>query len=124
MTPMKSAFKGDVRTLIARGTDGYFGVLANHAPMLAALDFGPLHVRTAEGADKWFAVSNGFFEVRGNKAALLVETCEAKEDIDVERARKAKERAEERLRKRESIDIKRAEAALLRAITRLSIASR
>jgi len=47
-----------------------------------------------------------------------------KEEIDVERARKAKERAEERLKKRESIDVKRAEAALLRAITRLSIASR
>ena len=124
MTPMKSAFKGDVRTLIARGTDGYFGVLANHAPMLAALDFGPLHLRAADGSDKWFAVSSGFFEVRGNKAALLVETCESKEEIDVERARKAKERAEERLKNRDNIDIRRAEAALLRALIRLSIASR
>ncbi len=124
MTPMQSAFKGDVISLTACGADGYFGVLIDHAPMLAALDFGPLYVKMADGQTRWFCVSSGFFEILRNKASLLVETCEAKEDIDVKRAEAAKERAEQRLAQREGIDIDRATAALRRALTRLRTATK
>ncbi|HOO55397.1 MAG TPA: F0F1 ATP synthase subunit epsilon [bacterium] len=125
MTPLKSAFKGDAQSLIAKGTEGYFGVLSNHAPMLAALDFGPLFIRDGEGKDHWFVVSNGFFEVRQNRAALLIETCESKEEVDVERAKAAKERAEKRLSERDTnIDVERARNALARALARIQLASR
>ncbi len=124
MTPMKSAFKGEVTSLIASGVDGQFGVLVDHAPMLAALDFGTLFVKTADGAARWFVVSSGFFEILRNNASLLVETCEAKEDIDVKRAQAAKDRAEQRLSQREGVDIARAQAALQRALVRLKAAAK
>jgi F-type H+-transporting ATPase subunit epsilon len=124
MTPMKSVFKGEISSLIANGADGQFGVLIDHAPMLAALDFGPLFVKDAEGQSKWFVVSSGFFEILHNKASLLVETCEAKEEIDVKRAQAAKERAEQRLSQREGIDIARAQVALQRALQRLKTATK
>ena len=125
MTPMKSAFRGEVEYVMSAGVDGYFGVLANHAPMLAALDFGPLFIRTPGGEGQWFVVSDGFFEIRSNRAALLVDTCESKQDIDVERAKAAKERAERRLKeRREEIDVARAEAALQRALIRLKTAAK
>ncbi|MFA6448633.1 MAG: F0F1 ATP synthase subunit epsilon [bacterium] len=122
MTPMKSVFKGEITSLIANGADGQFGVLIDHAPMLAALDFGPLFVKTTDGQSKWFVVSSGFFEILHNKASLLVETCEAKEDIDMNRAKAAKERAEQRLNQHDGIDILRAQMALQRALMRLKTA--
>lgn len=125
MTPMKSAFKGEVEHVMATAADGYFGVLVNHAPMLAALEFGPLFIRIKGGEAKWYVVSSGFFEILGNKAALLVDTCELKEEIDVQRAKNAKERAERRLKERkEVIDVQRAEAALRRALVRLKTAAK
>ena len=124
MTPMKSAFKGEVTSLIATGADGQFGVLIDHAPMLAALDFGPLFIRMADGQSRWFCVSDGFFEILRNKASLLVETCETKDEIDMKRAQAAKERAQKRLAEREGVDIDRATAALRRALVRLKTAAK
>jgi F-type H+-transporting ATPase subunit epsilon len=119
MTPQKYAYKGEVESIIAEASDGSFGVLINHAPMLSALRFGILRVREVGAAEKIFTVSEGFFEINANKAALLVDTCETKEEIDVARARAAKERAEKRLAQTEGVDISRAKAALIRAIMRL-----
>jgi F-type H+-transporting ATPase subunit epsilon len=125
LTPMKSAFKGEIEYVMAAGADGYFGVLVNHAPMLAALNFGQLYLRAAGGEGDWYVISNGFFEVRSNKASLLVDTCELKKEIDVERAKRAKERAEKRLKEREAgVDTARAEAALQRALVRLKTAAK
>ncbi len=124
MTPMKSAFTGQVEYLSAFGVDGSFGVLVNHAPMLSALDFGPLFVRKPGGEGQWFVVCSGFFEIHENKAALLVETCESKQDIDVNRALAAKERAEKRLTNPENVDIDRARAALQRALVRIQTAAK
>ena len=121
---MKSAFQGEVTSLIATGADGQFGVLVDHAPMLAALDFGPLFIKTADGQARWFCVSDGFFEILHNKASLLVETCESKEEIDVKRAQAAKERAVKRLSEREGVDIERATVALKRALIRLKTAAK
>ena len=121
MTPQKRVFKGVVESLVAEATDGSFGVLLDHAPMLSAIKFGIVRLKeTGGGAEKVFVTSDGFFEVNDNRASLLVDTAETKEEIDVARAKAAFERAEQRLNNpAESIDIERARAALMRALTRL-----
>jgi F-type H+-transporting ATPase subunit epsilon len=124
LTPQRNVFSGDVTSLIAPGTDGLFGVLYDHASMLASLAFGVLNVATAEGKPRVFVLNSGFFEVSHNSAAILVDTAEAGEEVDVARAKAARERAEKRLAVPDSeVDIDRAKAALLRALTRLHAAS-
>ena len=125
MTQLKRLYKGEVTSLIGTATDGLFGVLYNHAPMLAALGFGTLTLREASGeGEKVFVTSDGFFEINHNRAAVLVDTAEAGDKIDVARAEDAKHRAEERLKRRneKSVDTARAEAALHRAIMRIKTA--
>jgi len=124
LTPLKSVFKGQVEYVMATGADGLFGVLINHAPMLSGLGFGPMKIRSG-GQDSWFVLSDGFFEIRKNVATLLVDTAEAKENIDVKRAEAAKDRAMKRLHERQdNLDVDRARAALHRALTRLSTVER
>ena len=103
----------------AQGMEGDFGVLPGHAALLAALRVG--HIFYKDGNDtRYIFVSGGFAEVSDDKVIVLAETATRAEDIDKERAEKAKARAEERLKsKHADIDQIRAEAALQRAITRL-----
>ncbi len=125
LTPFKTAFKGEVEYLVATGDDGLFGVLVNHASMISGLGFGPLYVRMADGKDKWFVVSDGFFEINQNKSAILVDTAESKDEIDAARAESARDRAMKRLAERtQDIDFERARAALNRALTRLQTTKR
>jgi F-type H+-transporting ATPase subunit epsilon len=124
LSPLKQLYRGEVESMIGQAPDGLFGVLYNHAAMLAALEFGSFTIREAGGKERVFATSDGFFEINANKAAVLVDTAEARRDIDVPRAEEALKRAEKRLadKSKENIDTARAEAALHRAITRLKIA--
>ncbi len=122
MTPQKYSYKGEVESVVAEATDGSFGVLVAHAPLLSALKFGVIHITETGGGKKTFVTSEGFFEIAENRAAFLVDTCESKEEIDVARAKSAKERAEKRLSQREGVDIARAQAALFRALLRLQAA--
>jgi F-type H+-transporting ATPase subunit epsilon len=123
ITPEGSAFRGSVTSTRLPGRDGSFGILARHAPLLAALKEGLLLV-TREGAGtEAFAVGEGFLEAGGGRVRALVDFCEPKARIDVARAERAKERAKERLRTGgENIDFLRAEAALRRAVVRLTVA--
>ena len=126
LSPLKQLYKGEVESMIGQAPDGLFGVLYNHAPMLAALEFGSFIIREAGGKERVFITSEGFFEITANKAAVLVDTAEARRDIDVQRAEEAKTRAEKRLaeKNKQEVDISRAEAALQRALIRLRVASR
>jgi len=126
MTPQKQLYKGEVSSIIAEATDGSFGVLLDHAPMISAIKFGIVHLKEVSGgAEKTFVTSEGFFEINANHCALLVDTAETKEEIDVNRARAAKERAEQRLNNPSAdIDIDRAKMALIRALTRLQAAGK
>lgn len=122
-TPLKTLFSSDVDYLQAEGTDGFFGVLSNHAPMVATLRFGVLKAQEAGGQEKQFCVGDGLFEVNENKAVILVNTAEESAEIDVQRAQAAKDRAEKRLaEKKEDLDIVRAQGALSRAMARLKVA--
>jgi len=127
VTPDRIVVSEEVDIVTAPGVEGEFGVLANHAPMIAAVKIGPLHYKAGD-KEEWVAISGGFCEVSKNKITFLVETAERSHEIDVERALKAKERAEKRIQaylaRAEKIDYTRARAALQRALTRLLVAEK
>lgn len=125
VTPAGSVVNEDVNIVNAPGYGGDFGVLANHAPMLSTIKIGTLTYEKDKSREL-LMISGGFCEVSNNKITFLVESAEFGRDIDVDRAMKAKERAERRLAQAkshdENINITRAEAALQRAMARLKTA--
>ena len=121
-TEEKTVFEGEVEALVAPGAEGYLGVWANHAPLLTPLGPGDLQVRFSAQETKHFAVSGGFLEVAGNRAVILADAVEDPEEIDVERAKAARDRAEKRLSNPEpDMDVERARAALMRALNRIRV---
>lgn len=125
ITPERVAYSGQVSSLQAPGSEGSFGVLAGHVPLLTALQIGKLRFVEESGGEVQMAISGGFAEVGRTQVAVLAETAERIEEIDVERAAAARRRAEERLarRREEQVDVTRAEAALARAVNRIRIGS-
>lgn len=73
LTPEKTVFEGDVQYVEAPGTEGYFGVLANHAALVSALASGTLTVRAANGSEERWDVAGGFIEVSNNSATVLAD---------------------------------------------------
>ncbi len=127
VTPRKLVVSDEVDLCTVPGTEGVFGVMANHAPILSTLNIGPMHYNK-DGDTVRLAVSGGFVEVSNNKMTVLAEAAEVSEEIDVERALRAKERAEKRIQEakagREDIDMARAMAAMARATARLKVAGK
>jgi F-type H+-transporting ATPase subunit epsilon len=126
LTPHGPAFKGKAVGVVLPGTQGRFEVLANHAPLMSALEPGLVVIRSeAESKALRFAVSGGFVDVNANAVVVMVEAAESPEQIDVSRAEAALNRAKTRLASRESgMDAARAEASLSRAMNRLKVAAR
>jgi F-type H+-transporting ATPase subunit epsilon len=125
ITPNGIVFRDEATSLTAPGIVGSFQILYDHAPILSALDIGEIKVKDKAGNDTRYATSGGFVEAKGNHVVVLADSAEKATDIDVDRARSAKERAEERLRnKEESVDFVRAQAALARAANRLRISQK
>jgi len=122
VTPTGAVVNEDVDIVNAPGYGGDFGVLANHAPFLSTIKIGILSYETGKKREH-LMISGGFCEVSNNKITFLVESAEFGSQIDVDRAMKAKERAEKRLAKAEShdesVNVMRAEAALQRSLARL-----
>ncbi|MFA6283448.1 MAG: F0F1 ATP synthase subunit epsilon [Desulfurivibrionaceae bacterium] len=127
VTPKGAVVSKEVDIVTAPGYGGEFGVLANHAPFLSTIKVGVLTYKTG-AQEETLMVSGGFCEVSNNKLTFLVESAERGADIDVDRAMRAKERAEKRLAEaqaqKEKLDRTRAEAALQRALSRLKVAER
>ncbi len=122
ITPDKQVFSGNVESVTVPGTSGSFQVLFNHAPILSTFEIGSLKIKESGAKSRLFATSGGTIEVLNNRILILAESVEAPEEIDVERAKKALERAKQRLAERKKeIDRTRAELALKRAINRLKI---
>jgi F-type H+-transporting ATPase subunit epsilon len=107
------------------GSEGYFGVLPGHAPLLATLGIGELTYRIGRD-ERHVAIAGGFAEVRNDKVIVLADSAERPQDIDRARAERARDRAEQRLagRAQDEIDYARAGAALARALTRIQVAGR
>ena len=134
VTPQRLLLEAEVTSLQVPGSEGYLGVLAHHAPLITALRPGRLDVRDAKGTMQSYAVSGGFLEVSGNRATVLADTAERKDEIDAARAEACVKRAEERLRAESglglgggvatatAIDKERAQRALERAKNRLHVA--
>jgi len=123
VTPQKVVFSGDVTSFSAPGVVGSFQVLRSHAPLLSTTTIGIVKVVDAAGKEMHFATSGGFVEVNDNKVVMLAETAERSDEIDVNRAEAARDRAKKRLEgKRSEIDVERARLALHRALNRLKVA--
>jgi len=125
ITPERVVFKGEVSEVYAPGFLGEFGVLPGHKPYLVSLKIGRLKIRQDQ---HWLsaALNGGFCEVDYDSMRILAETCELSNEIDVERAQRARSRAEENLKKLDPVkdeqEFQAARAALQRALTRLEIA--
>lgn len=123
VTPDGPVYDGEAEMVSVKGTGGELGILPNHIPLVSPLTINPIRLMN-EGKTELVAVHGGFIEVRPDQVTILAQAAELPSNIDVERARKSKERAEERLRsaQEDKVDFVRAEMALKRAINRLDIA--
>lgn len=122
VTPDGPVYEDDVDMVSTKAQTGELGILPGHIPMVAPLEIGAVRIKKERATDL-VAVSGGFLEVRPDKITILAQAAEKPSDIDIERAQRAKERAEQRLREQhlELIDFRRAELALQRAVNRLTI---
>ena len=121
VTPDKTVLKKDVEMAICPGTLGEFGILPNHVSLLSALKMGALRYRY-EGKDEVMFISGGFADMNNNICSILAESAEKACDIDVARAKAAKERAEKRLAQKDAdLNEIRAITSLNRAMIRLQI---
>ena len=123
ITPNKISYKGDVQAVTVPGTLGSFQILYNHAPIISTFEIGVIKVEISNNEKIFFATSGGTVEVVNNNIRILADSLEAVESIDLERAKRALERANQRLAEKGSgnIDVKRAEAALARAMNRIKL---
>lgn len=124
-TPERLVVDQEVDMVEAPGASGEFGILPGHVAFLTTLDCGEVRF-TTDGKTRLIATSGGFAEVADNKVTLLLDTAEFGEEIDLARAQKAKEKAEAALKglTLEHTEYQALEAALVRAITRISAASK
>ena len=105
-------------------TDGERGILPNHMPLVTMLKIGKMSTEEVDGRQE-YAVAGGLFYFRDNLAEILTDAVESKEEIDVERAESARQRAEKRLAANNpNLDIQRARIALEKALNRLSVSGR
>jgi F-type H+-transporting ATPase subunit epsilon len=124
LTPDRLIVRERVDEVEIPGSEGYFGVLPGHVPMLASLAVGELWYR--KGDQKvYLAIAYGFSEVLPDRVTILARLAERAEDIDVERAEAARRRAEERLNRQQSdVDYERARVALTKSLMRLQVSAR
>lgn len=123
LTPDRLIVREQVDEVVIPGTQGYFGVLPGHTPMLAALSVGEMWYRI--GPDKiYLSLAYGFCEVLPDRVSILAQLAERADEIDVARAEEAKRRAEERLAQAKDVDYERARTALQKSLARLQASSR
>ena len=124
VTPEKKVVNTAAEEVQIPGKNGYLGILPGHAPLITELAVGEITFR-ANATEQTLAVAWGFAEVLPDKVTILAETAERPSEIDVDRARKAKERAETLLTNGDpNVDVERALDALQRAETRLDVATK
>ena len=125
VTPEKVFLEEEIKSLVVPGTEGYLGILSNHAPLITALQPGKIEYRDAADKVQILAVTRGFLEVSNNVATLLADAVERADDIDIERARATYDREKKRLisagEGETDIDLPSVRAALERAKNRIRI---
>ena len=124
VTPERVVLSREVDMVSLFSGGGELGILPRHSPLASTVKPGIIRVKLGDGED-YVAVSGGFVEVLPARVTILADTAETSETLDVDRAQRAKTRAESRLNQRsEDIDVLRAQAALERALRRLEVAER
>ncbi|MDP4094484.1 MAG: F0F1 ATP synthase subunit epsilon [Bacillota bacterium] len=122
VTPERKFFAEEVEEIVLRTPDGEMGILKGHVPMVVAVDIGPIRIKK-NGEWKEAVLTEGFMEIKQDKTIILTDTAEWPDEIDINRAKAAKQRAEERLQRQESqAEYVRSKAALARALARLKVA--
>jgi F-type H+-transporting ATPase subunit epsilon len=116
-------FSGDVNYCTIPGVNGQFQIFNNHTSLLSLLDIGEVNLQLID-KERILSTGGGMVEIKDNQTNIIVESAEWAEDIDIERAKAAKDRAEKRLESKDTIDIDRAKMALVRAFNRIKIASK
>ncbi len=124
VTVERPIFNDEVDMVIAPGSEGVLGILPRHAPLLTALNYGELIIRKQGEEDQILAIGGGFMEVQPSKVTVLADVAERADEINVERAEAARDRAEQLLEAGglSPADLIRAEAAMKRALIRLKVA--
>ncbi len=120
VTPERRVIAETVDEVVLPGAEGYFGVLPGHAPLLTSLAVGEISYRIGD-RQHYVAVSGGFVEVLRDRVSILAETAERAEEIDLDRAKTARERAEQTLASAEEVRYKEAAVRLRRAVTRIQV---
>ena len=120
VSPERVLYTGDGDMVVCRTSEGEIAFLPGHVPFLGALGIGVVRILLPQQGEQAAAVHGGFVEVANDRVIVLSDVAELADHIDVDRARRARERAEERLAA--DPDDEEAQAALLRATTRLEVA--
>jgi F-type H+-transporting ATPase subunit epsilon len=123
VTPYGLILSEDVDEVICSGSEGEFGVLPGHVPFFTTLKIGILTYKKGNST-KYVFVNWGYAEVGPERVMILADSAEKSEDIDIERAKAAMKRAEDRLRKIEEFDFARASSSLERAVARVQVAEK
>jgi len=121
-TPEKLVVRNDASEAQIPGTEGMLGIMPGHAPLISEIDSGEL-TYTMEGKRHTLAIAKGWVEISSSKVRVLVDSCEAPDEIDVKRAEESLKRANERLLSpKQDLDLARALNAAKRAQARLAVA--
>ena len=120
VTPSRNFYDGEANMVIVKTVDGEVGIMPDHIPLVSILDVGMVDIK--EGNEiKSATVNMGFIQVVNNEVSIFTDSAEWPEEIDIDRAKSAKERAEQRLKEKAAdLDQKRAELALKRALNRIN----
>ena len=119
-TPFGKYFDRYVDELVIQTDDYVLGILPNHSPLVAKVKTSKMEI-IQNGQKKCYAIGEGLLNVKKESVVLIVTSIESKDEIDIDRAREAKKRAEERLGEPLNIDIERATRALIRANNRIAV---
>jgi F-type H+-transporting ATPase subunit epsilon len=126
VTPERKVVRVHAKEIVVPGIDGYFGVLPGHAPLLTRLGVGEISYKDETGTH-YLAAADGLVEVLPNRVTVLAALCEPAREIDVERAREAKQRAEAAMKgaaKLSDQDMLMIELSMKKALARLQVAER
>lgn len=126
VTPERKLVSEEATEITVPGKGGYLGILPGHAPLISELAVGPIDYRTVDGTPRHLACAWGFVEVLPDKVTILAEIAEKAEDIDIERARSARERAATALKAASDSaeEQEKVHQDLLRATTRIEVAGK
>ncbi len=122
LTPDKEFYKGEVVKLITVSTQGDIAILPDHMPLVTTLKPSNTEIVEKDGKRLKVFTSTGVMEVINNELKILCDACEWPDEIDIDRAKAAKDRAEKRLtNQKDEVDVKRAQMALARALARINL---